>query len=52
MWHQYRVELYPHYGQPSGIRDRFGNEIEFPSAFRMSRRDGKPGGIVKIGGTT
>ena len=51
MWHQYRVELYPHYGQPSGIRDRFGNELEFPSAFRMSRRDGKPRGIVKIGGT-
>lgn len=50
MWHQYRVELYPHYGQPSGIRDPFGNELEFPSAFRLSRRDGKPRGIVKIGG--
>jgi hypothetical protein len=50
MWHQYRVELYPHFGQPSGIRDRFGNELEFPSAFRLSRRDGKPRGIVKIGG--
>jgi hypothetical protein len=51
MWHQYRVELYPHYGQLSGIRDRFGNELEFPSAFRMSRRDGKPRGILKIGAT-
>jgi hypothetical protein len=50
MWHQYRVELYPHYGQLSGIRDPFGNELEFPSAFRLSRRDGKPRGIVKIGG--
>lgn len=50
MWHQYRVELYPHYGQPSGIRDRHGNELEFPSAFRQSRRDGKPRGIIKIGG--
>jgi hypothetical protein len=49
MWHQYRVELYPHFGQPSGIRDRFGNELEFPSAFRLSRRDGRPRGIVKIG---
>jgi hypothetical protein len=49
MWHQYRVELYPHVGQPSGIRDRFGNELEFPSAFRLSRRDGRPRGIVKIG---
>lgn len=50
MWHQYRVELYPHFGQASGICDRFGNELEFPSAFRLSRRDGKPRGIIKIGG--
>lgn len=50
MWHQYRVELYPHYGQPSGIRDKYGNELEFPAAFRQSRRDGKPRGIIKIGG--
>ncbi len=48
MWHQYRVELYPHYGQPSGLRDKFGNELEFPSAFRLSRRDGRPRGIIKI----
>ena len=50
MWHQYRVELYPHYGQSCGIRDKFGHELEFPSAFRQSRCDGKPKGIVKIGG--
>lgn len=50
MWHQYRIELYPHVGQTSGLRDRFGNEMEFPSAFRMSRRDGKLRGIIKIGG--
>ena len=48
MWHVYRVELYPHVGQSSGIRDRHGNELEFPSAFRLSRRDGQPRGIVKI----
>lgn len=24
MWHIYRVELYPHYGQLCGIRDEFG----------------------------
>jgi len=51
MWHRYRVELYPHIpglGLGSGIRDRFGHELEFPSAFRQSRRDGKPRGIVKI----
>ena len=49
MWHQYRIELYPHFGgMSSGIRDERGNELEFPSAFRRSRRDGKPRGIVKI----
>jgi hypothetical protein len=50
MWHQYRVELYPHYGQPCGIHDKNGHELEFPSAFRQSRRDGRPKGIIKIGG--
>ena len=50
MWHAYRVELYPHVGQLSGIRDRFGNELEFPSAFRLSRRNGEPRGIIRIGG--
>lgn len=50
MWHQYRVELYPHVGQVSGIRDNHGHELEFPAAFRQSRRDGKPKGIIKIGG--
>ena len=48
MWHAYRVELYPHVGQLSGIRDQHGNELEFPSAFRRSRRSGAPRGIVKI----
>ncbi len=48
MWHVYRVELYSHFGQPSGVRDRFGNELEFPSAFRLSRRNGRPRGIIKI----
>jgi len=48
MWHAYRVELYPHVGQLSGICDKYGNELEFPSAFRLSRRDGEPRGIIKI----
>jgi len=50
MWHQSRVELYPHFGQLSGIRDEYGHELEFPAAFRRSSRDGRPRGIVKIGG--
>lgn len=51
MWHQYRVELYPHVpglGIGCGVFDKYGNELEFPSAFRQSRRDGKPRGILKI----
>jgi hypothetical protein len=51
MWHKYRVELYPHVpglGIGCGILDKYGNELEFPSAFRQSRRDGKPRGIIKI----
>jgi hypothetical protein len=49
MWHRYRVELYPHVaGFFSGIRDAQGHELEFPSAFRQSRRDGRPRGIIKL----
>lgn len=48
MWHAYRVELYPHVGQLSGIRDEFGYELEFPSAFRRSRRDSRPRGIIRL----
>ena len=49
MWHRYHVELYPHYpGLMSGIRDQFGNELQFPSAFRLSRRAYQPKGIVQI----
>ena len=49
MWHQYHVELYPHFaGLVTGIRDRFGNDLEFPSAFRLSRTGYRPKGIVQI----
>jgi hypothetical protein len=48
MWHQYRVELYPHHRQLCGITDRYGHELEFPSAFRQSSRNYRPKGIVKI----
>ena len=48
MWHKYRVELYPHYGQGTGILDAAGNEMEFPAAFRTSRDQFKPKGIVKL----
>lgn len=48
MWHKYRVEFYPHYGQNSGIKDVFGNDQIFPAAFRKSRTHGDQKGIVKI----
>jgi len=51
MWHRYRVELYPHVprlGFGTGIFDRLGHELEFPSAFRQSRRDGKPRGRANM----
>jgi hypothetical protein len=47
MWHKYRVELFPHFGQPSGILDALGNQLEFPSAFRLTR-SGQAKGIIKI----
>ncbi len=47
MWHHYHVELFPHYGQSCGIFDEFGNELQFPAAFRKSR-GGLPKGIIKI----
>jgi hypothetical protein len=51
MWHRYRVELYPDVpglGIGCGILDKYGYELEFPSTFRQSRRDGKARGIVKV----
>jgi hypothetical protein len=49
MWHRYRVEFYPHCrGLLSGIKDRFGNEQQFPAAFRQQRGTGLRKGIIKI----
>jgi hypothetical protein len=48
MWHQYRVELYPHYQQGTGVRDDFGHDMEFPSLFRQQRHSGKPKGIIVL----
>lgn len=48
MWLFYRVELYPHLDQGAGIKDQSGHDLTFPSAFRQSRHNFKPKGIVKI----
>ena len=47
MWHQYRVELYPHFGQGSAIWDNYGQELTFPSAFRRTR-SGAQKGLIKL----
>ena len=52
LWHQYRVELYPHTPGLIAGRDQHGNALEFPSWFRLSRRSLPSGhehkGIVKL----
>ena len=52
MWHQYRVELYPHLPGLIAGHDRYGNPLEFPAFFRTSRRPLPSGatqkGIVEI----
>lgn len=49
MWHLYRVELFPHMeGMFTGILDKDGNNMKFPSAFRQSRRNFIPKGIVQL----
>jgi len=48
MWHVYRVELFPHFGQGAGIVDEYGHELEFPAAFRKRRGDFARKGIVRL----
>lgn len=48
MWHQYRVELYPDTGLPSGITDGKGKSLRFREAFRQSRFENKTKGIIKL----
>jgi len=48
MWHVYRVELFPHFGQGTGIVDEYGQELEFPAAFRKRRGDFARRGIVRL----
>jgi hypothetical protein len=50
MWSKYRVEFYPHYvdlAYKTGIQDEFGNDLEFPSAFRRNREN-KQKGIIQV----
>ena len=48
MWHRYRVELYPHFEQFSGITDAYGQPLTFPSAFRLRRGTDEQKGVVRL----
>ncbi len=48
MWHTYRVELWPNFGQPFGISDSAGNSLNFAQAFRLSRTNNQPQGIIEL----
>ena len=49
MWHRYRVEFWPHCSiVMSGILDPFGNQLQFPAAFRQQRDTGARKGIVQV----
>lgn len=48
MWIFYRVELYPHLDQGTGIKDANGNDLKFPSAFRQSRNGFVQKGIIRV----
>lgn len=48
MWHQYRVELYPHLSGLIAGHDDHGNPLEFPAFFRTSRRP-LPSGTTQKG---
>lgn len=50
MWHQYRVELYPHHCG-TGLYGRHGKEMKFPELFRSTYSGRKQKGIIQIGGS-
>jgi hypothetical protein len=52
MWHKYRVEFWPQYlGCKSGLKDEFGNDLPIAAAFRRSRRNDRPRGVIKLEAT-
>jgi len=49
MWHRYRIDLYPEYGQSSGILDiNRSVSLRFSEAFRLTKDTQQPKGIIKI----
>jgi hypothetical protein len=51
MWHRYRMEVFPHFidhPMPTGIRDTRGDDLFFPTLFRLDKATGRPKGIVQI----
>jgi len=48
MWYVYHIELYPHFGQGTGILDQHGRQLLFPSLFRQSRYANQEKGIIRL----
>jgi hypothetical protein len=48
LWHRYRVDLFPHIGQGTGVFDDAGNERNFYSLMRWSGRVGRPRGVILL----
>jgi hypothetical protein len=48
LWHRYRVDLFPNIGQGTGIFDDAGNERNFYSLMRWSRRVAALRGVILL----
>jgi hypothetical protein len=48
LWHRYRVDLFPNIGQDTGIFDNAGNQRNFYSLMRWSRRVGTLRGVILL----
>ncbi len=49
LYHHYRVELFPHYGQAkTGFVDRDGRDIDFPTLYRRTRGTHLARGMIRL----
>ena len=48
MWFALHVELFPDFGQSTGVLDQYGQPLVFPSLFRQQRGSHAQKGILKL----
>jgi hypothetical protein len=51
MWHTHRVEIFPHFTdhpQPTGVRNERGDDLYFPTLFRLDKATLRPKGVIQI----